>query len=175
MGDFNLNLLSFQQHSLTGEFLEQMYSNTIFPLILRPPRITSHSATLIDNIFTNQLHSNMKSGLLFTDISDHLPIFCICFENNPTVNKKNETITIREKNEYNLNKFSEQLSRVNWSELEGFNDPNQSYKAFHFEFTKIYNTCFPVKHIKRKHHFLSKPWLSKGILKHASYSLMMNL
>ena len=65
----------------------------------------------------------MKSGLLFTDISDHLPIFCIWFENNQTVNKKNETITIREKNEYNLNKFSEQLSSVNWSELEGFNDP----------------------------------------------------
>jgi hypothetical protein len=98
----------------------------------------------------------MKSGLLFTDISDHLPIFCtkICFKNNQTVNKKNETITVREKNEYNLNKFSEQLSRVNWSELEGFNDPNQSYEAFHSEFTKIFNTCFPVnKHIKRKHHF----------------------
>ena len=87
MGDFNLNLLSFQQHLLTGEFLEQMYSNTIFPLILRPSRITSHSATLIDNILTNQLHSNMKSGLLFTDISVHLPIFCVCFENNQTVNK----------------------------------------------------------------------------------------
>jgi hypothetical protein len=57
------------------------------------------------------------------------------------------------------------LSRVNWSELEGFNDTNQSYKAFDYEFTKIYNTCFPVKHIKRKHHFSSKPWLSKRILK----------
>jgi hypothetical protein len=77
MGDFNLNLLSFQQHSLTGEFLEQMYSNTIFPLILPPSIITSHSATLIDNIFTNQLHSNMKSGLLFTDISDQFFVFAV--------------------------------------------------------------------------------------------------
>ena len=80
---------------------------------------------LIDNIFTNQLHDNMKS-LLFTDISNHLPIFFICFENNQTVYKKNETITIREKNEYNLNKFREKLTMVNWFELEGFDDPNQS-------------------------------------------------
>ena len=55
MGDFNLDLLSFQQHSLTGEFLEQMYSNTIFPLILSPSRITSHSATL----FTKHIHQSI--------------------------------------------------------------------------------------------------------------------
>jgi hypothetical protein len=53
---------------------------------------------------------------------------------------------------YNLNKFSEQLSRVNWSELEGFNDPNQSCKAFHSKFTKIYNTCFPEKRKRKRKH-----------------------
>ena len=164
MGDFNLNLLRFQQHSLTGEFLEQMYSNAFFPLILRPSRITSHSATLIDNIFINQLHSNLKSGLLFTDISDHLPVFSICHETVQTVNRENEIIKIREKNNYNLHKFREQLSQVNWSELEGFNDPNQSYNVFHSNFSNIYNSCFPIKQIKRKHHFSNKPWLTKGIL-----------
>ena len=73
MGDFNLNLMNYQSHNPTGEFLDMMYSNTFFPLITRPTRITSHSATLIDNIFQNSLETNLLSSLLFTDISDHLP------------------------------------------------------------------------------------------------------
>ena len=73
MGDFNLNLMNYQSHNLTGEFLDIMYSKTFFPLITRPTRITSHSATLIDNIFQNSLETNLLSSLLFTDISDHLP------------------------------------------------------------------------------------------------------
>ena len=73
MGELNLNLMNYQSHNLTGEFLDMMYSNTFFPLITRPTRITSHSATLIDKIFQNSLETNLLSSLLFTDISDHLP------------------------------------------------------------------------------------------------------
>jgi hypothetical protein len=51
MGDFNMNLLNYQSHNQTNEFLDIMYSNMFFPLITRPTRITSHTATLIDNIF----------------------------------------------------------------------------------------------------------------------------
>jgi hypothetical protein len=54
--DFNLNLLNCQNHKLTSEFMDIMYSNMFFPLITRPTtRITSYNATLIDNIFTNNL------------------------------------------------------------------------------------------------------------------------
>ena len=74
-GYFNLNLMNHQSHSVTGEFLDALYSNMFFPLITRPTRITSHSATLIDNIFVNQFFARSRSGLFFTDISDHLPIF----------------------------------------------------------------------------------------------------
>ena len=50
MGDYNLNLMNHQSHSVTGEFLDALYSNMFFPLVMRPTRITCHSATLIDNI-----------------------------------------------------------------------------------------------------------------------------
>ena len=55
MGDFSLNLLNEQLHQLTSEFLDIMYANMLFPIITLPTRITWHSATLIDNIFTNDL------------------------------------------------------------------------------------------------------------------------
>ena len=42
-----MNLMNCQPHNVTGEFLDMIYSNTCFPLITRPTRITSHSATLL--------------------------------------------------------------------------------------------------------------------------------
>ena len=51
MGDFNLNLINFQHHPNTCEFLDGLHSNMFFPMITRPTRITSHTATLVDNIF----------------------------------------------------------------------------------------------------------------------------
>lgn len=47
----------------------------LFYLITKPIRITSQSATLIDNIFTNINKGQVMSGILMSDISDQLPIF----------------------------------------------------------------------------------------------------
>ena len=47
------------------------------PLILQPTRITSHSNTLIDNIFSNAIDPGVTSGNLTATISDHLPQFLI--------------------------------------------------------------------------------------------------
>ena len=75
MGDFNIDLLKIEENQHTNDILNHMFSSSFFPLISRPTRITSRSATLIDNIFVNSLEDNFTSGLLFTDLSDHLPIF----------------------------------------------------------------------------------------------------
>ena len=83
MGDFNVNLMKYQHHHLTGQFLDGMYSNMFFPLIKRPSRITSHAAVLIDKIFVNNFFDRLRCSLLFTDISDHLPIFSIHSDNTP--------------------------------------------------------------------------------------------
>ena len=47
--------------------------------ICRPTRITNNTATIIDNVFTNNyITSSSKTGLLLTGISDHLPVFYMC-------------------------------------------------------------------------------------------------
>ena len=52
MGDYNINLRNSGTHEHTSEFVDILYSNEFLPLISRPTRITSNSATLIDNIMT---------------------------------------------------------------------------------------------------------------------------
>ena len=77
MGDTNIDLLKSSDHSLTSEFLDLMYSHNMFPLITKPTRVTNDSATLIDNIFTNNLKNSVKhhQGIIYNDISDHFPVF----------------------------------------------------------------------------------------------------
>lgn len=61
MGDLNLNLMNHLKHPLTSEFLDAMYTNMFSPLITHPTRITSNTATLIDNIFTNNFDNQFVS------------------------------------------------------------------------------------------------------------------
>ena len=50
-GDFNINLLNYNVHNPTNEFLDSSASNFFLPYILQQTRITSHSKTLINNIY----------------------------------------------------------------------------------------------------------------------------
>ena len=77
LGHFNVNLLNYTEHNKTNEFLDSLASSSFIPLILQPTRITSHSNTLIDNIFSNIIDPNIISGNLTATISDHLPQFAI--------------------------------------------------------------------------------------------------
>ena len=76
MGDFNIDLLSTTQTH--GQRLKNLlYTYALHPHIDKPTRITNTSSTLIDNIFSNNFSNETTNGILYYDISDHLPIFMI--------------------------------------------------------------------------------------------------
>ena len=76
-GDFNIDLLKNDCHLDTSAFLELLYSHGMFPVINKPTRIVAKTATLIDNIFINDLKQQTESGIIISDISDHLPVFAM--------------------------------------------------------------------------------------------------
>ena len=53
LGDFNVNLLKYEQHKETNEFLDSLSFNMFLPYIIQPTRITSHSKSIIGNIFSS--------------------------------------------------------------------------------------------------------------------------
>ena len=76
-GEFNINLLNYDKHPLTEDFINTLGSFFLEPHILKPTRITSHSSTLIDNIFFNSIEYQTISGNLLHDLTDRLPNFLI--------------------------------------------------------------------------------------------------
>ena len=78
-GDYNINILNSETHAITADCVDLFYAHSFVPLVTRPTRITATSATLIDNIYTNNFLNleNSFQGVLITDISDHYPVFHI--------------------------------------------------------------------------------------------------
>jgi hypothetical protein len=164
MGDFNLDLLRLSDHVPTQEFIDCLFSYAFYPLISNPTRITAHTATLIDNIFTNQISENIFNGIILNDISDHLPIFASFYEEKfPTYQHK---IFKRCYNENNMNKFRELLSQIDWYNKLNRMGPDESYTTFVNEYTKLFETCFPLKATTKKQlEKISTPWLTQGLLR----------
>ena len=76
LGDININLLNYNKDNKTSDYLDMLLDAGFMPLITKATRITDHTSTLIDHIYTNVPHKVCKSGICLADITDHLPIFC---------------------------------------------------------------------------------------------------
>ena len=74
MGDFNVDLSKSEAHGPTADYLGGFSSQGFYPLISLPTRLTDVTATLIDNIWTNNVRARMESGLVTVRVSDHLPV-----------------------------------------------------------------------------------------------------
>ena len=96
-GDMNINLLKHHTHHQTGRYLNMPYSHDLLPVISQPTRITNHTATLIDHIYTNRVNS-LVSGILTIDISDHLPVFCMV---DIKLKKQNHQMYFRDNRTFN--------------------------------------------------------------------------
>ena len=77
LGEFHVDLLKFDKHAPTNEFLDSLSSHMFLPHIVQPTRISTTSKTLIDNIFSNIHTPTSVSGNITSSISDHLPQFLI--------------------------------------------------------------------------------------------------
>ena len=79
LGDLNVDLLKYEQNKATNEFLDTLSSIMFLPYIIQPTRITFHSKSIIDNIFSNYISQEIISG------NKHQPyqITCLNFLSHP--------------------------------------------------------------------------------------------
>ena len=162
LGDWNVNLLNYDCHVPTTNVIDMFYSHGFMPLINRPTRISEHSATIIDNIFTNNHTDLLNSyhGILISDISDHFPIFHI---NKNICDITQELIIVkRSYSDQNKDAFLQQLSNTNWNCLYNVGNVQEAFSTFHETLYNLYDQNFPKRKIKIKHNNY-KPWLSESL------------
>ena len=162
-GDFNIDLMKHETHNGTKRFLDCMYGLGLYPLIDRPSRITTHSCTLIDNIFTNQINYSIRSGLLMNYITDHLPIFALC--NYEIENKKSDPVKyVRNLKNENVSLLIESLSQELWNNVLQSDDVNVAYRISillkHLANYIIFIALLKTLMIKV---YIYKPWITNGL------------
>ena len=161
-GDWNINLLNVERHQDSQDFVDTMYSHYFVPTISKPTRVTQRSCTLIDNIFGNNFSNDTDSlsGILYTDVSDHYPVFHIDYTNSNETSSK--TFKKRVYSVENMHRFANTLSTKNWDDVMDNTDVKSAYNMFHDDICTVYNTCFPVRVFKYGYRN-RKPWLSDGM------------
>ena len=77
-GDFNMNLLDFEQNKKVQNFFNIMFGHCMMPVINKLTRVTKNTAIAIDHVFVNSVTTTkFKTGMIKSDISDHFPIFSV--------------------------------------------------------------------------------------------------
>jgi hypothetical protein len=165
-GDFNLNLLKHSNHAPTGEFLNNLLSCNFMPTIRVPTRITTTSATLIDNIFINNIKYNYNTALVYNDISDHLVTILSLRTISPPV-KLPKNIVKRFFDAKSTANFNRHLLSVDWDAIvDDSLNPSVAYDNFSTLFKSIFDTYFPERIIKLSNRMTPRhEWMTKGLLK----------
>ena len=77
MSNANINLLHATTCNYAQNFLFSLQSFSLTPTIDKPTRVHNNTATLIDNILTNNMQNKITSGNIISDISDHFLNFVL--------------------------------------------------------------------------------------------------
>ena len=151
LGDFNVNFLNYNEHNETNEILDSLASNSFIPLILQPTRITRHSNTLIDNIFSNVIDPDKILGNLTATISYHLPQFAIIPNIFGNISGNKSNIHKRYWSKFDRENFILDYFFVDWEDLlkiYEFNGEN-SAQIYLYKFNMLLDTSATHKKINK--------------------------
>jgi hypothetical protein len=162
-GDFNIDIMNYNNENSALEFLNTLNALALLPLISKPTRITEETATLIDNIFITNPH-NYNSGIIISDISDHLPIF-VTLHNiiNDETSHENRQIKYRLINDVGIRNLNDMLNQYDFSEIINTNDCDLAIKQLNLIVDKCYTSCCPLKTKTISHKDITKPWITNDI------------
>ena len=131
VGYLNLNIIDYESNAKFRDFVNLMFQHSLIPIVNKPSRITKNSLKLIHYIITNSFTDQENlTGVLKTDISDHLPIFTISMKH--TLDSSNEKVTIRKRitNADSIQEFRDILSEMDWRKLYSISNPTIPMNIF---------------------------------------------
>ena len=164
LGDMNIDIIKFSDDRDTLQYVTTMMSHKYLPYITMPTRLTPYSATCIDHIFMKIpdpiLSPDIMYGILFCDISDHLPNFVSISHGHLNTSRENRPMT-RIFSERNCANFVRKMETENWERLY-HNDLQDWYSGFIGVIIRNYESTFPLVKVS-KARWSDKPWLTKSL------------
>ena len=121
----------------------------ILPTITIPTRINPVTNSLIDNIFTNNINPDLKSGNLTIGISDHLPSFMIVPKKNQNHLPKKHNYYKRDTKNFDRENFILDFLAIDW-ENELDNNTETATLTFFNKMNELIEKYIPRRKITQE-------------------------
>ena len=158
VGDFNIDMSS--ANALTSLAKDFSRSCNLTQLIHSPTRITEHSSTIIDLIFSNCSHIAM-SGSISCGLSDHNLIYCCKkFQKQRYIP---QTISFRNFKNFDKASYISDLQNADWTQFFLAMDVDSATEIFNTNLLAAADKLAPViqRRVKGKH----SPWITEDLIK----------
>ena len=169
VGDFNIDLLKIRNRDIFGEYLDNMLSFSLSPVLTLPTRFSTHKATLIDHIFfkgTDQ-SNRFQGGIILKALSDHYPAF-IALKDKISHDIPPKRITIQNASLKALSSFKMDINSHDFSTLLDTNvntDPTENLETLNSILVTAKNKYLAPKTVRfHRHKHKLNPWMTFGIL-----------
>ena len=167
MGDLNLNLLN--PSNPTNNFLLSARDNNLDQLIREPTRITDHSQTLLDVLFTSNPDLFSLVGTADITGSDHLMIYG---EINEKIQTQAKVRTIRSFKKCDKDKLMADLENAPWQVMDMFDDINEKWDYWKSLFLKVVEEHAPLVKVRVKNKVQDCEWIDsevRGLMRTRNY------
>lgn len=165
LGDFNIDFNSNRRNAnsaMKKKLLGVMNLYDLKQKINLPTRITEHSSTLIDLIFTNAHQKIVDLGVVDPGLSDHSLVFCVLKSGLVKVPPK--VIEFRSFKNYNKQSFVKDLGAVPWHvAFNNSEDIDDCLNTWNKLFLEVADLHAPVQ--TRKVRGQPTPWMTADISK----------
>ena len=174
LGDFNIDLLSYNTDPNTDKYANAMISNSLFPLVNKPTNFFRNSSTLIDHAWCKILNEKTQANILDISVSTYKPVFTVIptglehfFDDSATTDRN---IRIHNVNDSTIDSFSKEFDNI----VSSFNhnddpiiDKDKVRLAFSEFYTKLdsaYRKHITIdKVLKSKRNKFDKLWITTGL------------
>ena len=160
-GDFNVDIFNSNIYNAYLDFISLMFSNNMLPTIIRPTRIGSKSASLIDHFWTNN-YNKIGTSSIGILLSDHYAIYNSFLTENREVSGFLE-IKRRLNSQDRIAALNTALTEVDWSGVMSQQSAEQTYNEFITKITDNYNFLCPLVTHKVKKSDLAKPYSTNDL------------
>ena len=136
MGDFNINLLRFDNCKYAQNFILSLQSFNLTPTIDKPTSVHHNSYSLVDKIFASNLEDTITSGKIISDLTDHFSQFCI-------LNPSNDLLDLRSKKCYSVTSLIIQRQNI-------LNELSQLFLCFTINFSVSTNLLSQYRNVRKR-------------------------
>jgi hypothetical protein len=172
MGDFNLDVLKYQNCNLSKTYIDLLFSLGLLQVVTKPTRCKPNSATLIDHVCTSSQSQSISTYIIVSHISDHFPIIVKLSDVKTASAPK--FIEYRDFSHANSINFTTALCALDWNDVLVSDNAQTAYNLFSDSFLNLFNLFFPIKKLKfnRNVHNIEK-CMTPGLLVSRKNKIML--